>query len=42
MVAWDDGILDIHVIAFGDEYIHCRVTVRAKHVNVVIYYYSWC
>ena len=35
-IAWDDTILDVNVIELGDQFVHCRVTVRALHTNVII------
>ncbi|KAL0305175.1 UNVERIFIED_CONTAM: hypothetical protein Scaly_2993900 [Sesamum calycinum] len=34
-LAWDDELLDVHVLDLDVQFIHCRVTIRCAHLTVL-------
>ncbi|KAL2232501.1 UNVERIFIED_CONTAM: hypothetical protein Sindi_1430100 [Sesamum indicum] len=35
-LAWDDNLLDVHVLELGEQFIHCRVTNKTLHESIII------
>ncbi|KAK4381857.1 putative ribonuclease H protein [Sesamum angolense] len=34
-LAWDDELLDVHVLDLDVQFIHCRITIRFAHLSVL-------
>ncbi|KAK4384259.1 hypothetical protein Sango_3079100 [Sesamum angolense] len=34
-LAWDDELLDVHVLDLDVQFIHCRITIRCAHLSVL-------
>ncbi|KAL0295423.1 UNVERIFIED_CONTAM: putative ribonuclease H protein [Sesamum calycinum] len=34
-IAWDDELLDVHVLDLDIQFIHCRITIRCAHLSVL-------
>ncbi|KAL2248000.1 UNVERIFIED_CONTAM: hypothetical protein Sindi_2652300 [Sesamum indicum] len=35
-IAWDDNLLDVHILDLGEQFIHCRITIKALHESCII------
>ncbi|KAL2235459.1 UNVERIFIED_CONTAM: hypothetical protein Sindi_1278100, partial [Sesamum indicum] len=35
-VAWDDNVVDVHILDLGNQFMHCRVTHRANSESLII------
>ena len=35
-VAWDDNVVDVHILDLGNQFMHCRVTHRADSESLII------
>ncbi|KAL2251988.1 UNVERIFIED_CONTAM: Retrovirus-related Pol polyprotein from type-1 retrotransposable element R2 [Sesamum indicum] len=35
-LAWDENIVDVHILDLGDQFIHCRITNKATNEHVII------
>ncbi|KAL2230766.1 UNVERIFIED_CONTAM: hypothetical protein Sindi_1671000 [Sesamum indicum] len=35
-IAWDDNLLDVDILDLGEQFIHCRITIKALHESCII------
>ncbi|KAL2235616.1 UNVERIFIED_CONTAM: Transposon TX1 uncharacterized protein [Sesamum indicum] len=35
-IAWDDNLLDVHILDLGEQFIHYRITIKALHESCII------
>ncbi|KAL2231024.1 UNVERIFIED_CONTAM: Transposon TX1 uncharacterized protein [Sesamum indicum] len=35
-IAWDDNLLDVHILDLGEQFIHYRFTIKALHESCII------
>ena len=35
-VAWDDNVVDVHILDLGNQFMHCRVTHRTDSESLII------
>ncbi|KAL2252872.1 UNVERIFIED_CONTAM: hypothetical protein Sindi_0081900 [Sesamum indicum] len=35
-IAWNDNLLDVHILDLGEQFIHCRITIKELHESYII------